>query len=140
MSQGKERGFTLIEMLFSLLIFMMIATLILQILLVIEKTRETKNGINQMEWELFIQDIEREVRKSQSNEIVDNKIILSKNSQLISIGKYNSIIRRRVDYTGHEVLLHNVNTFDVRKEEHAIIISVSDDNAMAFVAEIPFVY
>ncbi|MGM9926236.1 MAG: competence type IV pilus minor pilin ComGF [Bacillus sp. (in: firmicutes)] len=130
----REQGFTLIEMLFSLVAFIIMAALILQTLLVIEPAKQHAKSLNQMEWEMFLNNIKREVRKGSQTTVSKTKIYISENQELAIIEQYGNVLRRRVDFSGHQVLLHNVKSFAVSKSNQLIVIKIIDTRNQEFEA------
>ncbi|WML47537.1 ComGF family competence protein [Neobacillus sp. PS3-34] len=59
-------------------------------------------------------------------EIINGKLILTKETEKVTYEKYGTNLRRRVNLTGHEIMLQNVSeaTFDVMK--NSVHISVKD--------------
>ena len=121
-----ERGFTLIEMLFSLTITLIVAQLILQALLVIQPIKENKKEINPLEWELFLHHLKREVKKAEGSTIIDNSLFFDINGEQYSVEMYKDMLRQRVNGVGHVVLLHNVKSYHVEKNGSFIEIVIHD--------------
>lgn len=134
----KERGFTLVEMLLSLFFFIIIATLLLQLMLVIQREIASKKQLNPLEWEIFLNNIKREVKRGSSNEVKNNKIYISADNRVASIEQYGYILRRRVNNTGHEVMLFNVKHFSAKKENNLIFITVVDRSDKQYSAQLLF--
>ncbi|WP_042345991.1 ComGF family competence protein [Bacillus massiliigorillae] len=110
------------------------ATLILQIVLVIEPARPSSKSLNPMEWEVFINNVMREVRRGDTTTVTSTKVYINNSGSITMIEQYGIMLRRRVDYSGHEVLLHNVKHFTVSKIDSMIKINVIDTNDKAYEA------
>jgi competence protein ComGF len=123
----KDKGFTFIEMLVSLVIFTILATLVLQLFLVINTQLNKESSIQPLEWEIFINQLKREVRKSNVQEVDNGKILLQVDSNVVTIEKYQNMLRRRVNGTGHQILLQNITSFQPKMEGNKIVITVSDE-------------
>ena len=134
----QEQGFTLIEMLLSILIVIIIAHLILQTMLVIVPQNEKAKGINSREWELFLMNVKREIKSGESVRVSSNQlaILTSFPEKVSSIHRYNNLIRRQVDFKGHEVLLHNVKSLHVEQKDYYIKMTVIDVNDQIFSANL----
>ena len=130
-----DNGFTLMELLFSLMLFFTVTSLSLQIVMAVQKHSIPDNGMDDMEWELFLTDLQWEIRNAVSHETKSNKLYIIQNDRVVSFEQYGSNIRRRVDQTGHEVMLQRVHTFRIAKEEHAIVMAVTDALGREFTAE-----
>ncbi|MBA9025407.1 competence type IV pilus minor pilin ComGF [Peribacillus huizhouensis] len=124
--QWNNRGFTLIEMLLSLSVFILIAAMIVQLYVVVGKEVQQDKRLNQMEWEIFLHQIKEELWRSSSQTIANGSIYLVVGEDIVSIEKYNHILRRRVNHTGHQIMLQNVSSFHCRVEGFKLIISVTD--------------
>ncbi|MGE8078102.1 competence type IV pilus minor pilin ComGF [Peribacillus loiseleuriae] len=125
-TQLNNRGFTLIEMLLSLSIFILIAGMIVQLYVAVGKELHQDKRLNQMEWEIFLQQIKEELWLSSSQTILNDSIYMVVGEDIVSIEKYNQILRRRVNRTGHQIMLQNVSSFHCRLEGYKIVISVKD--------------
>lgn len=123
-----NKGFTLSEVLLALLVFMIMASLILQIMLVVEPSQVKAKQLNKLEWELFINNVKREVRMGELITVKETKMYINHGETVISIEQYGTLLRRRVDNTGHEVMLHNVKNFSVVKQDQLIILQIIDTN------------
>jgi len=134
----REQGFTLIEMLLSILIVIIIAHLILQTMLVLVPQTQKAKGINSREWELFLMNVKREIKSGESVQVSSNKlaILTSFPEEVTSIHRYKNLIRRQVDFKGHEVLLHNVKSLHVEQKDYYIKMTVIDLNDQIFSANL----
>ena len=63
------------------------------------------------EWTLFTQSLKRELWSGKDIVVEPNKISFTLNDERISYEKYQQSIRRRVNDTGHEVVLQSVHFF-----------------------------
>ena len=121
----KNDGFTMIEMLVSLVILMMISIMALQFFTDVHKNT-TKNQFQIKEWDMFSMQLQSEIRNSTEQMVVDNKLFLLISEKVATIEYYQNMIRQRLDGSGHEVMLQNIVNFHVSKEEDDIIIQVAD--------------
>lgn len=122
-----NEGFTMIEMLLSLVIFMIISTLVLQIFTSVNRLT-LNHTFHQKEWEMFTLQLQSEIRNSTEQLVADNKLYLLVNERIVTIEYYSrqNMVRRQVDGVGHEVMLQEVKHFDVEKEANQIIVQLSD--------------
>jgi competence protein ComGF len=121
-------GFTLIEMLLSLTMFLAIASLIPIGLRIILSDGVLETGIRRMEWQVFSEQVKKEIRSAEQLTISADKIVLKKNGTIILYEKYGSSIRRRVGYQGHEILIQNLASFQFEKIEEGVGILATDVN------------
>ncbi len=80
------------------------------------------------EWNLFSESLKNELWKGTDIKVLPQEISFNKNGEKISYEKYNSSIRRRVNDTGHEVVLQSVGSFSLTPLEQGIRINVDFDN------------
>jgi competence protein ComGF len=131
-----NRGFTLLEMLLSFTIFIMIASFI-PLFLQLAAFPSEKNKLNLLEWEVFLQQAKIEIREASELEVKDGVLYL-KNlyGQNVSYEQYNHSLRRRVDGTGHEILLKNIKSVSFQIVTNGCIFVVTDLNENEFRAKI----
>jgi len=98
-------------------------TPIFQIML---KNIDSHGSIQEMEWTVFCSQIKKEIRTSSHAEIVSEKLILTKDTDTVIYEKYGSNLRRRVNSTGHEIILQNVREFSFTLINNAVRVTVKD--------------
>ncbi|MFJ7637186.1 competence type IV pilus minor pilin ComGF [Peribacillus sp. NPDC097224] len=136
----KSEGFTMIEMLFSLMILLTLSLFILQFFSIIQSQIGTKNRIHPKEWELFTLQMQQEVRSSKSQDVVGNKLYLLSGEDLSLIEQYNDKLRRRVNGEGHEVILQNISNVKVEKDGNVIVLNITDKAGQTFIRRFhPFI-
>ncbi|MGE7764542.1 competence type IV pilus minor pilin ComGF [Peribacillus sp. NPDC096540] len=123
----KNDGFTIIEMLFSLMILMTTSIFILQLFSIIHTQLESKDKLHPKEWEIFTMQMQQEVRGAKSQDVIDNKLYLLSGDQLSFIEQYEDKLRRRVNGKGHEVILQNISKFQVEKDGNVIVLNITDN-------------
>ncbi|MFC9597287.1 competence type IV pilus minor pilin ComGF [Peribacillus butanolivorans] len=122
----KNDGFTMIEMLFSLMILMTTSIFILQLFSIIHTQLESKDKLHPKEWEIFTMQMQQEVRGAKSQDVIENKLYLLSGDQLSFIEQYEDKLRRRVNGKGHEVILQNISKFKVEKDGNVIVLNITD--------------
>ncbi|MGG0284151.1 competence type IV pilus minor pilin ComGF [Peribacillus butanolivorans] len=118
----KNDGFTIIEMLFSLMILMTTSIFILQLFSIIHTQLESKDKLHPKEWEIFTMQMQQEVRGAKSQDVIENKLYLLSGDQLSFIEQYEDKLRRRVNEKGHEVILQNIS----KKDGNVIVLNITD--------------
>jgi competence protein ComGF len=121
-----EKAFTLIEVLIALSIFTTITFFMTPVFQLILDYKDTQATIQGMEWEVFSSQIKKEIRLSSRAEVVSNRLILTKDIETIQYEKYGSNIRRRVNTTGHEIILQNVSDYSFTLVDNAVKVTVTD--------------
>lgn len=128
----KNDGFTMIELLFSLLILMTTSLFVLQLFSIIHTQIRPVDKLHPKEWEVFTMQMKQEVRSSKAQDVMGNKLYLLSGEQLSSLEQYEDKVRRRVDGMGHEVILQNISEFQVNKDGSVIVINITDKAGTTF--------
>jgi competence protein ComGF len=128
----KNDGFTMIELLFSLLILMTTSLFVLQLFSIIHTQMRSVDKLHPKEWEVFTMQMKQEVRSSKAQDVMGNKLYLLSGEQLSSLEQYEDKVRRRVDGMGHEVILQNISEFRVNKDDSVIVINITDKAGTTF--------
>lgn len=131
----------MIEMLISLVIFILISIMVLQFYMDVHKI-EAKNSFQIKEWDMFTMQLQSEMRNSTEQIVGDNKLFLLISDQVATIERYQNMIRQRLDGTGHEVMLQNITNFQVSQNESegAITIQVADEKGHQYIRKFqPFI-
>ncbi|WP_285768897.1 competence type IV pilus minor pilin ComGF [Peribacillus sp. SI8-4] len=125
-------GFTMIEMLFSLLVLMSISLFVVQLFSIIQTQVRAIDKLHPKEWEVFTMQMHQEIRSSKSQDVNGNRLYLLSGDQLASIEQYEDKVRRRVDGKGHEVILQNISRFQVKKDGSVIVLDITDKAGTTF--------
>ena len=128
----KDNGFTMVEMLISLVVFMMLSILVTQIFLTVRENFAKKNQLHLKEWEIFSIQLKNEIRNSNDQSVSDNKLYLMTRGSLVTIEQYKNIVRRQVEGMGHEVMLQNIADFQVKQNGSDITVQVMDDEGLQY--------
>ncbi|MCM3692442.1 competence type IV pilus minor pilin ComGF [Neobacillus niacini] len=121
-----EKAFTLLEVLFAFSIFTMIVFFMFPVIQIILDNKDSNGRLQNMEWDVFCSQIKREIRISSKAEVISGTLVLTLNNEKISYEKYGSIIRRRVNSTGHETILQNVSLVTFTRINNSVKIFVKD--------------
>jgi competence protein ComGF len=127
-ASSNETGFTLIEVLLALTILSIIAFYMGPIFHTVLNNHRSQYALQEMEWEVFCMQMKKEIRMASKAEVVSGRLILTKDSETIYYEKYNSLLRRRVNSLGHEILLQNVSDYQVTVLTNQVNIKVTDLN------------
>ena len=107
----KDSGFTMIEMLLSLVIFMMLSILVTQMFITVRENFGKKNQLHPKEWEIFTIQLKNEIRNSNEQSVIDNKLYLMTSGSIVTIEQYKNIVRRQVEGMGHELCFKILRIF-----------------------------
>ena len=121
-----EEAFTLIEALIAFSIFTTIIFFMTPIFQIILTNKDTEASLQAMEWEVFSSQIKKEIRLSTRAEVVSGRLILTKDIETIQYERYGTNLRRRVNSTGHEIILQNVSQFSFTILNNAVKVFVTD--------------
>lgn len=108
---NKESGFTFVEMLLTFSVLLVIVSFMSPFLRVMYQ--QTSPEFNQLEWQVFVQQVKMEIREAKYLTITNQNRTLSfinPKGQKISYEVYQDKIRRRVNGTGNEVILQKITS------------------------------
>jgi len=125
-----DRGFTFLEMLLSLLTFLMIASVFPVGMRVIMDNGLIESGIRRMEWEILSSQVKKEIRSADEMTVNPENIMMKIDGKVILYEKYGTSIRRRVDFQGHEILFQNLSSFRFERIEEGFEMTASDLNGV----------
>ncbi len=122
--KSKNKGFTLLEMIFAFFVFMFLAGMLMPILnLSASYLNLEEFGIR--ETEVFFGQLGREIREAEEASVDAGTLLLvSPAGKGITYEQYGSMIRRRVDGAGHEIVLQNITAVRFARMPNGIIVTV----------------
>ncbi|MDN3016519.1 competence type IV pilus minor pilin ComGF [Paenibacillus sp. BSR1-1] len=121
-----NKAFTLIEVLIALSIFSVLAFFMMPIFQILFNSKDSQAELQSLEWEVFCNQIKKEIRLSTKAQVISGRLILTKDGETIQYEKYGSNLRRRVDSTGHEILLQNVSQYSFSIQNNSVKVTVKD--------------
>ncbi|PKG25710.1 competence type IV pilus minor pilin ComGF [Niallia nealsonii] len=121
-----KKGFILLDMLFSLFIFLIIVSFLPFFLQIILNVQPIEKQLQNIEWEIFAQQLKKEVRMSESIDVEQNKLLLYIDGENIQYEWYSNKIRRRVNVSGHEVVLQGIETINFSAIANGVKVMVKD--------------
>lgn len=128
----KDKGFTMVDMLISLVVFMIITILVTQMFVIVRENLIKKNQLNLQEWEIFSIQLKNEIRNSKDQSIVDNKLYLLSRGSIVTIEQYKNLVRRQVNGMGHEIMLQNIASYHVQQDGFDITVNVMDHQGIQY--------
>lgn len=108
MNELNNKGFTMLEMLFSFSIFCMVAAFLPLMFNLLFHNQSIEGRIQDMEWGLFVNQLKKEIQASDYVNIVNGELTIINGEETVTFQKYQNVLRRRVNGKGHEVVLQNV--------------------------------
>lgn len=129
-----DKGFTLLEVLFALGLFSLLAFFMTSTLLVLNKWGDAeKISVERMEWTIFIRQLDREIQQASAWNVPNPKILtLQIGTAKMTYEPYMTIIRRRVGGEGHEVILQNVKDYSFQINADELVVTVQKQNGGTF--------
>lgn len=122
-----EKGFTLVEMLVSFTLFLLIVSFFPLIIPLAKQTYNPDFSMNEMEWEIFVNQLAMEYREAKEVRIHATTLTLKmENNQVITYERYEDKIRRRVDESGHEVVLQHIKNIMYEQQKERLLIRLTD--------------
>lgn len=116
----------MLEMLYAFSIFLLIVAFIPLSFKFLFQNERFEARTQTMEWNVFINQLKKEVRLSDDVAVLSGRLILQKNGQEVLYEKYRTSIRRRVNFTGHEVVLQQIDSVQFNKLKDGVMITVED--------------
>ncbi len=129
-----ENGFTLIDSLLLLQIFMMVALLFPLIIKTYGMIDNSLAPSSTYEWNLMIAQFRDEFLKSEKIEVKDQLVKLTIGNSIISYEVYGTNIRRRVDLQGHEIVLQDASNIKFEENDSSLYLRVKFENGEERVA------
>ncbi|WP_433743116.1 competence type IV pilus minor pilin ComGF [Falsibacillus pallidus] len=118
-----EKGFTLVESLVVLLIFTIICSFLPLIFSAFQSFRSFDPGID-YEWQLFLIQLRNEAHEAERVSESEGKIIMQTTQGEVLYEKYQTVIRRRVNQLGHEIVLQDIQSAELKLDSSQILISI----------------
>ncbi|MBM4762274.1 competence type IV pilus minor pilin ComGF [Bacillus sp. B15-48] len=103
-----DRGFTIVEMLIAFMVFCLLMALFPLGLKTVLGYEYSEARMQKLEWEVFTSQLKKELRMCNAVNIQDDKLFLQRGSDTVLYEKYGTNLRRRVNFSGHEIILQNV--------------------------------
>ncbi|MCA1009670.1 competence type IV pilus minor pilin ComGF [Halobacillus halophilus] len=121
MPKVRSQGFTLLETLISLIII----SLILILSFPLFRTIHNVNYYEELSVRQMFSFLQEEVNRAREVSVLSNTIyIIDDINRKIIIEQYENLVRRRVNSSGHEVLLQNVEAIHVTNHTNSIMIKL----------------
>lgn len=121
-----NKGFTMLEMLFSFSVFLLIVSFLTVSLNFIFQDWKMEARTQRLEWHVFINQLKKEIRLADAANITPGSIVLTIDGKSVLYEKYGSNLRRRVDMKGHEIVLQKLNAITFTSVNGGVGINVSD--------------
>lgn len=127
-----SQGFTMIEVIISFSIYCILAAFLPVIFTIILNMNHVTNRTQQLEFELFIGQLNTELQGCDYIDVRNGKLYLQSAGEEITFEKYGTSIRRLVQYRGHELILQNIKSIEFSKSQNSINIKVVDQDYFVY--------
>jgi len=125
-----EKGFTLAESMITLMIAVTILSIIPLVMKGFNHINHSLSTKGSYEWNIFLMQLRKEIRNCSEVNSSGNKLILQVNGEKVLYERYGLLLRRRVNDTGHEVVLQKVMKveFDVNVNHIALAVQFTNNH------------
>ncbi len=119
-------GFTMAEMLLSLSLFCLLASLFPLFVAMILHQEPAKERIQHMEWELFLSQLKKEVHGCDFVVVANHRLVLAKDGEQISFQKIGQQLRRQKNFQGNEIVLQNLQSVNFHAKGKKVTVEAVD--------------
>ncbi|WP_096201237.1 competence type IV pilus minor pilin ComGF [Bacillus sp. FJAT-45350] len=124
------KGFTLIETIISFSIFLLVISLLPLFINALSNDASTPQ---KFEFTLFCNQLSMDIREASSIHLTGTTLYLYKPSgATVSIEKFGNLIRRRLNGTGHDVLLREVMHVRYEVSNCSVLVTVVDNHNVEY--------
>jgi competence protein ComGF len=117
-----QEGYTLLHALFTLSIFLVVASSIPAVLTGFSMIERKLDPSIDYEWNLFIHQFRLEFRGAEDIGVTNSSITFTKNGEEILYEKYGNHLRRRVNKKGHEIVLGPLDELELHSVRNGVEI------------------
>lgn len=127
-----EEGYTLLESLFQLIVFILFSKLFILLIVWTTNFQGLALSKEQTEWELFINDVLSYLATGQNIEVINtgHGFRMDYEEKVVDIEQFNEIVRKRIDNQGHEPMLLGIKKMTVKKNSSSLTIHVEFLNGL----------
>ncbi|OLO42879.1 hypothetical protein BTR23_02450 [Alkalihalophilus pseudofirmus] len=128
-----ENGFTLIEVILAFALFVMVVSLLPLIIKAVPVIFPPTEQPHILQVELFYNQLSMEIREANEIRVIGNSLYLTKpNDTVITIERFGTLIRRRVDGYGHDVFLRHVSDLSYKSVPNGVVVTIIDTNGSMY--------
>ncbi|WP_034302676.1 competence type IV pilus minor pilin ComGF [Alkalibacterium sp. AK22] len=136
-----DRGFTLIEVLIALTVMAGSVLLFSLALSQISYGRDRVNDDRQIEWHLFLNQLEYDLQDktfldSHASRFRLEKVEEGRTKDIYSYSLYQNMLRRNVNGLGHQPMLMRIQSLNVSQAHEKLVLTVVFDNEETYTANI----
>jgi competence protein ComGF len=122
-----QSGYTLLEGIFHLAVFMLFAQVLAGAMWWLTLTEANVTDTTEIDWALFIQYVDSYLNEVDSIEVHENSrgITIRKGKTNYKVESYKNLVRKQKNLDGHEQMLLNVKSLFVEKEGNSLRMKVN---------------
>jgi len=126
MKISNQLGYTLLEGILHLAVFMLFAKVLVATMWWLTNTEASVTDSTEIEWALFIQYVDSYLTEVDSIEIENlNNLTIRNDKTTYKVGLYKNLVRKQKNGDGHEQMLVNVESLFVTMEDKLLQIKVN---------------
>lgn len=126
MKISNQLGYTLLEGILHLAVFMLFAQVLVATMWWLTNTEASVTDSTEIEWALFIQYVDSYLTEVDSVEIENlNNLTIRNDKTTYKVGLYKNLVRKQKNGDGHEQMLVNVESLFVTMEDKLLQIKVN---------------
>ncbi|MEG0260323.1 MAG: competence type IV pilus minor pilin ComGF [Lysinibacillus sp.] len=127
-----EKGYTLIESLFQLVVFIIFSNIFILMMYWYAQSEATLFSKEHLAWESFVNDMNSYLVDVEALQLLasDKGIRFLKNTDIIDIEQSSDVIRKQVRDEGHEPMLFRVKKCRMKYENDEVTIVVEFNNGL----------
>ncbi|MGO4887138.1 competence type IV pilus minor pilin ComGF [Anaerobacillus sp. MEB173] len=134
---GNQRGFTLIEAVIALSIFLVVVSLFP---LFVSALQHQEKKVHILEVSLFFNQLAMEVRETSRITTANGTLFLQIRGQEVSYSRHGARIRRQVNGGGQEIVLQHVASVDFKLISNGVNIFIADTDGGVFSRRLSMIY
>ncbi|MCY8404949.1 competence type IV pilus minor pilin ComGF [Bacillus sonorensis] len=137
---SKQKGFTLLNTLSSLMVYMFIAGTAVSMFHLFLSPAVNEDDIRPEEWTITAEQMLKECKEAEDIKVKNNGRVLELKNSLgdaVRYEPYRTLIRKRVNSKGHMPMLQHVKHVKFRLEDHHVIFDVIGLNGKKYRAAFP---
>lgn len=122
-----QSGYTLLEGILHLAVFMLFAQVLVGTMWWLTKTEANVTDTTETEWALFIQYVDSFLTEVDSIEVYENSrgITIRKGQTNYKVELYKNLIRKIKNLVGHEQMLFNIESLFVEMEGNSLLMKMN---------------
>ena len=137
-----DKGFTLLETVLALLVFVLCFSLFSMAVKQVQSIRNTQQSDRQLEWHLFLNQFEYDIKEKQLKEMVKEEVVFKQanvktgGTDNVSYKRNLQKLIRQVNSEGYQPMLMKLRKLNFSLKEHFLVIQVEFTNGETYQSQI----